>query len=134
MKKILLILTLVVFGCKDKEPEKVAPIKTAEVVDPYRRADFDLHQNSEKIMLLSILKKIPQDTLRLVLREYLKANPEYLDGLGVNKADNLDSISQKYHISKFKIASITFSYKYEMLTKEEIEESAIESYQDDNPE
>jgi hypothetical protein len=89
---------------------------------------------SEKLMLLSILKKIPQDTLRLVLREYLKANPEYLDGLGVNKADNLYSISQKYHISKFKIASIIFSYKYEMLTKEEIEESAIENEQVNNQE
>jgi len=134
MKKLLLVLILIVFGCKDKEPEKIIPTKIPEVVDPYSTADAFLKMESEKLILLSILKKIPQDTLRLVLREYLKANPEYLDGLGVNKADNLDSISQKYHISKYKIASIIFSYKYEMLTKEEIEESAIESYQDDNPE
>ncbi len=134
MKKILLILIFMVFGCKDKEPEKVIAKEPAKVVDPYSYTDFILSTDTEKLMLLSILKKIPQDTLRLVLREYLKANPEDLDGLGVNKADNLDTISQKYHISKFKIASIIFSYKYEMLTEEEIEQSAIESYQDNSPE
>jgi hypothetical protein len=134
MKKLLLVLILIVFGCKDKEPEKVIPKAPVKVVNPYGHADTFLKMESEKLMLLSILKKIPQDTLRLVLREYLKANPEYLDGLGVNKADNLYSISQKYHISKFKIASIIFSYKYEMLTKEEIEESAIENEQVNNQE
>ncbi len=134
MKKLLIILMFMVFGCKDKEPEKVITKEPAKVVNPFGYEDAFLMMESEKLMLLSIIKKIPQDTLRLVLREYLKANPEYLDGLGMNKADNLDTISQKYHISKFKIASIIFSYKYEMLTKEEIEESAIESYQDDNPE
>lgn len=134
MKKILLILIFMVIGCKDKEPEKVIAKEPAKVVDPYSYTDFILSTDTEKLMLLSILKKIPQDTLRLVLREYLKANPEDLDGLGMNKANNLDTISQKYHISKFKIASIIFSYKYEMLTKEDIEESAIETYQDDNPE
>ena len=134
MKKILLLLIFMVIGCKDKEPEKVIAKEPVKVVDPYSYTDFILSTDTEKLMLLSILKKIPQDTLRLVLREYLKANPDDLDGLGMNKADNLDTISQKYHISKFKIASIIFSYKYEMLTKEDIEESAIESYLDDNQE
>lgn len=131
MKKLLLILILIVFGCKDKEPEKIIPAKTAETVDPYGHTDYELSENSEKLMLLSILKKIPKDTLRLVLRDYLMENPfPEIDDV----IDNLDTISQKYHISKFKIASIIFSYRYEMLTKEEIEQSAIETYQDDNQE
>lgn len=132
MKKLLVVLILIVYGCKDKEPEKIVPTKTAEVVNPYSWADYDLDNNTEKLMLLSILKKIPQDTLRLVLREYLKENRKTEYGGAVT--DNLDTISQKYHISKTKIASIIFSYRYEMLTKDEIEQSAIETYQDDNQE
>ena len=131
MKKILIILIFLVISCKDKEPEKVITKAPEKVVNPYSSADYDLSKNSEKLMLLSILKKIPQDTLRLVLRDYLKEN-QYIE-YG-NFTDNIDTISQKYNISKFKIASIIFSYKYEMLTKEEIEQSAIETYQDDNQE
>lgn len=112
------------FGCNDKEPEKVAAKITAELPDPYRFADYELRTNSEKLMLLSILKKIPKDTLQLILRDYIKKNPlpEY-----VTAVDNIDTIAQKYNISKFKIASIIFSYRYEMLTKDEIEETAIEN-------
>lgn len=124
MKNLLLILVFMIIGCKDKEPEKVISKATAEVVDPYFLADHDLNKNSEKLMLLSILKKIPKDTLRLILRDYLKKKlyAEYGDF-----TDNIDSISQKHNISKFKIASIIFSYRYEMLTKDEIEQSAIEN-------
>lgn len=137
IKKILLILIFIIVGCKDKEPEKAVPIKpitTVVVKNPYEDADFDLDKNSEKIMLLSILKKIPQDTLRLILRDYIKENPsrlyDYYDAVDV--VDNLDTISQKYHISKNKIASLVFSYRYEMLTKDEIGGSAIENEQDNN--
>jgi hypothetical protein len=135
MKKLLLILILIVFGCKDKKETEF--IKEQEQrkekgkVKNVSYADMLLEMDAEKLMLLSILKKTPQDTLRLVLRDYLKENQYTEYG---NFTDNIDTISQKYHISKFKIASIIFSYKYEMLTKEEIEESAIESYQDNNPE
>ena len=72
MKKLLLLSILMFFGCNDKEPEKVAAKITAELPDPYRFADYELRTNSEKLMLLSILKKIPKDTLQLILRDYIK--------------------------------------------------------------
>lgn len=39
-------------------------------------------------------------------------------------------ISQSYKIQKSKIATLIFSYKYEMLTKEEIGESAVDTFTD----
>ena len=76
---------------------------------------------------------IPFDTLNSILRDYYVAtdtvsssdeNSKYLYQSAIAK------ISDTYKISKSKIASLVFSYKYEMLTKEDIEESAIENYKD----
>ncbi|SEF49785.1 hypothetical protein [Flavobacterium urumqiense] len=129
MKKILLILILIVFGCKDKEEteflESQEKIKK-EYDKAHSLTDVLLDFDGEKLALLSIIKNTPNDTLRLVLKEYLKKTfPLVTDASKVDKI--IDTISQKYHISKIKVASIVFSYNYEMLTKDEIEQSAIEN-------
>lgn len=141
MKKLLLILILIVFGCKDTEKTESIKVqkqgkekkenKRKEKITTY--ADMVLLQDAEKIALLSIIKKIPNDTLHLVLKDYIdKTFPLITD---VSKVDKIiDDISQKYHIPKVKIASIVFSYNYEILTKDEIEQSAIENEQDNNQE
>lgn len=141
MKKLLLILILLVFGCKDTEETESIKVqeqekekgenKRKEKIATY--ADMILKLDAEKLALLSIIKKIPNDTLHLVLKDYInKTFPLVTD---VSKVDKIiDTISQKYHISKVKIASIVFSYNYEMLTKDEIEQSAIENEQDNNQE
>lgn len=129
MRKILLILILIVFGCKDKEEteflESQEKIKK-EYDKAHSLTDVLLDFDGEKLALLSIIKNTPNDTLRLVLKEYLKKTfPLVTDASKVDKI--IDTISQKYHISKIKVASIVFSYNYEMLTKDEIEQSAIEN-------
>lgn len=136
MKKILLILILIVFGCKDKEEteflESQEKIKK-EYDKAHSLTDVLLDFDGEKLALLSIIKNTPNDTLRLVLKEYLKKTfPLVTDASKVDKI--IDTISQKYHISKIKVASIVFSYNYEMLTKDEIEHSAIENEQNNNQE
>jgi hypothetical protein len=144
MKNLLLILFLIVFGCKDKEETESIKIQEQgkekgenkrkekkEKITTY--ADMVLVMDAEKLALLSIIKKIPNDTLHLVLKDYIdKTFPMVTDAFKVDKI--IDTISQKYHISKVKIASIVFSYNYEMLTKDEIEQSAIENEQDNNQE
>lgn len=141
MKKLLLLFILIVFGCKDTEETESIKVqeqgkekgenKRKEKIATY--ADMILKLDAEKLALLSIIKKIPNDTLHLVLKDYInKTFPLVTD---VSKVDKIiDTISQKYHISKVKIASIVFSYNYEMLTKDEIEQSAIENEQDNNQE
>jgi hypothetical protein len=144
MKKLLLIFILIVFGCKDTEETKSIKVQEQrkekgenkrkekkEKITTY--ADMILELDAEKLALLSIIKKIPNDTLHLVLKDYInKTFPLVTD---VSKVDEIiDTISQKYHISKVKIASIVFSYNYEMLTKDEIEQGAIENEQDNNQE
>ena len=144
MKKLLLLIILIVCGCKDTEETKSIKIQEQrkekgenkrkekkEKITTY--ADMILELDAEKLALLSIIKKIPNDTLHLVLKDYInKTFPLVTDVSKVNKI--IDDISQKYHIPKVKIASIVFSYNYEMLTKDEIEQSAIENEQDNNQE
>lgn len=139
MKKLLLIFILIVFGCKDtKETESIKAQEQGKEkggnkgkITTY--ADMILELDAEKLALLSIIKKIPNDTLHLVLKDYIDKTFPLVTN--VSKVDKIiDDISQKYHISKVKIASIVFSYNYEMLTKDEIEQSAIENEQDNNQE
>jgi hypothetical protein len=124
------IPTILIISCRDEkiieEKTEVVSNKKTEIANPYSLEDFILEEQSEKIVLLSIIKNIQQDTLRFVLREYLKENPEITATINKTYEKSIDAISKKYHISKPKIASILFSYRYEMLTKDEIEENAIE--------
>lgn len=136
MKTLLLILILITLGCNDKKEteflESQEKIKK-EYDKAHSLTDVLLDFDGEKLALLSIIKNTPNDTLRLVLKEYLKRTlPLVTDASKIDKI--IDTISQKYHISKIKVASIVFSYNYEMLTKDEIEQSAIENEQNNNQE
>lgn len=138
MKKLLLILILLVFGCNDrKETEFIKEQEQRKEKGKEKKtrtyADAILELDAEKLALLSIIKKIPNDTLHLVLKDYL--NKTISSVSDINKVDKIiDTISQKYHISKIKIASLVFSYNYEMITKDEIEQNAIANEQDNKQE
>lgn len=136
MKKLLLILIFTTLGCNDKKEteflESQEKIKK-EYDNAHSLTDVLLDFDGEKLALLSIIKNTPNDTLRLVLKEYLKKTlPLVTDASKIDKI--IDTISQKYNISKIKVASIVFSYNYEMLTKDEIEQSAVENEQNNNQE
>ena len=136
MKKLMLILIIIAFGCKDKKEteflESQEKIKT-KYDKAHTVTDVLLDFDGEKLALLSIIKNTSNDTLRLVLKDYLdKTYPLITDASKIDKI--IDTISQKYQISKIKVASIVFSYNYEMLTKDEIEQSAIENEQNNNQE
>ena len=85
-------------------------------------SQFDFELDKEKIALLAIIKNIPSDKLYLILREY------YSKTLNIDKdictvlySENLvKSISLQYNLPKEKIAYLIFSFKYEMITKENI--------------
>jgi hypothetical protein len=129
MKKVLILLILVFSGCKDNEETEFAKEmkqrkEKGERILSY--TDAILEMDAEKLTLLSIIKKVPNDTLHLILKDYLNKTGFVInDNTQVDKI--IDTISQKYDISKIKIASIVFSYNYEMLTRDEIEQIAIEN-------
>ena len=119
---IVLSVFWVTYCSKEKkEPEKVLTEKEIRE-NKYSSADSELEENQEKIALLSFIKNIPKDSINLIIREYLMET-EYDD---VFFEKNIEKVSKKYSMSSKKVASIIFSYKYEVLTKDEIEEKVIE--------
>lgn len=138
MKTLLNLFTLLLFFCscqhsKLKQETKKVITETEKLQKANDRIENDLSYEKEKIILLSEVRKISFDTLNLILRDYYVVtdtvsssdqNSKFLYQSAIAK------ISDKYKISKSKIASLIFSYKYEMLTKEDIGESAVEDFKD----
>lgn len=132
----LLLLSLVFWSCqhsKAKEEPKKILSDTKKIEKITEHIEETLSYDREKVILLSQIRRIPFDTLNFILRDYYVAtdtvssfdkNSKYLYQSAIVK------IANTYKITKSKIASLIFSYKYEMLTKEDIEESAIENFKD----
>ena len=129
MKKIIILFTLSIFflSCNlssDKNEKK----KSKKDLD-YEMADDYLEYNAEKIGLLSVIKNVPYEKANSVLRDYLAKTINYSD---ISKESQnyivkvIDTIAQKNNLSRNLTASIIFSYKYEMITKEEYFEEKLE--------
>ena len=91
-----------------------------------------LEYDAEKIGLISIIKHVPYVKANSVLRDYLAKtslnfsimeNPEYIVKV-------VDTIARKNNLSKKITASIIFSYQYEMITRDEIVEDAMDEMQE----
>ena len=138
MRTLFSLFILLLFFCscqhsKPKEETKKRLSETEKLEKIYERIEDNLSYDKEKIILLAEIRKIPFDTLNFILRDYYVVtdtltssdkNSKYLYQSAIAK------ISDIYKIPKSKIASLIFSYKYEMLTKEDIEESAIENFKE----
>lgn len=104
--------------------------KSEKLTDSYFQADSELEFENEKITLISIMHGIPKDSVYLILRDYYAKNDLSFDIDSKSTENFIDTISKNRKMSKRKIASIIFSFKYEMQTKDEIEQDAIENYED----
>lgn len=122
MKNILALILLIFVSCSKTEQKKEVS-KKEQQIDKYFLADLELESEDEKITLLSMLKNTSKDSIILVMRDYL-LNTE---NDSIPYKDIINKISQKYKISNNKVASIIFSYKYEMLTKDDITNEFIEN-------
>lgn len=104
--------------------------KTKKELD-YEIADIYLKYDSEKIGLLSVIKNIPYQKANSVLRDYLAKTNNYRDLSNENQnyiVNVIDTIAQKNNLSKKLTASMIFSYKYEMTTKDEYFEEKIDEF------
>ena len=136
MKNVLYLATLatIIFSCNKSENKKKLNEEQIQA-ESYKNADFELESYKEKIALLSIIKNIPTDSLYLVIREYysktecLEGN-EYEDNYNYTKIVN--AISLKLKMPENKIANLIYDFKYEMITKEDVENQLIEESKRDN--
>lgn len=140
MKTLLTLFILLQFfcSCQDSKPqkeEKKILTETEKFENLNERIERQLSYEKEKIIMLSEIRKISFDTLNLILRDYLVIT-DTVSSTDENSKHLFQSaiarISDRYRISKSRIATFLFSYKYEMITKEEIEESAVDDWRESN--
>lgn len=129
----ILVILISVLSCNNAKDKKVLSKKEKQEL----RAKDKLSDYSEKIVLLSALKKIPYDSLYLILTDYYAITSDYTNTSDSSKLYSkkaINDISGKYHITKRRVASLIFSFKYEMLTNEEIADEELEKREDEQQE
>lgn len=140
MKYILQVVLLIslLSSCNDPKPVKIeAPIKekteAERLQDRVSNIKRYLDYEKEKINLLAEFHNLNFDTVNNIIKEYLVIT------LTVRSSDKnakqiyqsaIAKISLSNKISKSKIASLLFSYKYEMITKKDIAENAVSDFKD----
>jgi len=128
MKYIALFLTLLVLiACEEKEkPETPLAREKRQLKTAVRQ----IEGTSEKIVFISAIMNLSYDTVYSVLLDYTLKTEGFDsddDSVRVNANLAIEYISSKYHISKKKVSRVLFAYKYEMITKEEIGQDAIDN-------
>lgn len=129
MKKIILFLLITTlfqscnFSSNKKESKKSKIELNYEIADDYLKYD------AEKIGLLSVIKNVPYQKANSILRDYLAKTINYSDLSSENQdyiVKVIDTIARKNNLSRKITASMIFSYKYEMITKDEYFEEKID--------
>ncbi len=121
----VLFLLIINTSCEDSESKN----QLSEKEKLYAEAETELSDQKEKIVLLSAIKKISYDTIFSILKDYYSHTSEYSSSSDSSRFFSekaMELISKKYQISINKVASVIFSFKYEMLSKDEIIEEFIE--------
>ncbi len=129
MNKIfyLTALATLIYSCNKSENKKDLTEEQKQT-ELYENADLELESHKEKIALLSITKNIPTDSLYIILKEYY-AETGYLEienQANYDYAKIINAISTKVKMPKNKVANLIYDFKYEMITKENIEDQLIE--------
>jgi len=132
MKYICLFLIVVsTICCHEQKRREVILTPEQEFGE---QAKIDLSGNVEKLTLLSSIKGISYDTLYHLLFDYIVKTsplPASDDSNHIQTQNAIIYLSDKYRLSGKKISSIIFSYKYEMLTRDEIGQEAIDNAEPD---
>lgn len=104
-------------SCRDhQKQEKVHTDEEKEA------ADLNLRFDSEKITLIAYVQRINRDTADLVLRAYLTRATSFntmLDSTGKVSEEAIEWVSNKYKISRHKVAALLLMYKYDVVPPEE---------------
>lgn len=129
MKNVLSVFLIFLLICSCNSSTKEKEVSKSKTMIDYKIANVFLEYDTEKIVLISIIKDIPYEKVNSVLSDYLykkfisntldTENPEYLLKI-------VDTIARQNNLPKKLTASIIFSYQYEMLTRDEIVEDSMD--------
>jgi hypothetical protein len=126
-----LIFISIISGCNNSKPKHILSEKEKQV----QWVKEELLDFSEKIVLLSTIKRISYDSLYQILTDYhIMVDYASSDSLKFYSKKAISYISEKYHVSKRRVASLIFSFKYEMLSKEEIVDEGLEKLEEEQQE
>lgn len=125
--KNLILALLILFTYCQPHPKKETKTESPQVTAA-RLAELDLQFEKEKIYLLSVLYSIPHDTVYQILIEYSANDLAKIIEGHIDSTPNsfkeydemITGLSRKYKQPKSRIASVIFSFKYEMVSKDEI--------------
>lgn len=114
----LIIICLGLLCSCGKNEEKTQPTKAEELAKSYELAEYFL--DKEKVALYSIINNIDKEKVKNVNMDYnvLTEDNWDMDLDFVEKV--IDTISQNRNIDRKEVAKIIFSYKYEIVTRDEI--------------
>lgn len=121
------LLLIIIQGCNFSSEKEFTEKEKLDAI--YMSAKDELEDHTEKISLLASIKEQSYDTLYGIILDYHAITSDYelvTDSIAVISESAISSISRKYNLPKSKVASLVFSYKYEMQTKQEI----IENYEE----
>lgn len=126
---ILITTAFVAFFPWNNEVKKELTVKDKQKLKE-ELTNYELEDGNEKIILLSITSKTPVDTLHKILKEYYITDPEERDIHYLDKV--IDTISIKHKLSKTKIASLIYQFKFGMQTEDEIIEDGLNYFSQPN--
>ncbi|MFY8189284.1 MAG: hypothetical protein ACOVLC_15175 [Flavobacterium sp.] len=126
MKKYLFILILIIASCSNgKDKNK---FDNNDQTKENEKIEYDLLRfDNEKVTLLSLSKNLSQKQIVKILTEYddmTFANFDSIEDPDFYK-NIIDSIALNNNMNSQNVASIIFSFKYELVTNEEV----IEEYE-----
>jgi hypothetical protein len=116
----LFFLLILTSSCKNKHSQEptAADMRKMQI----DLVEDQLNDSREKILLLSVIKQLPYDTLFSILRDYNLA----LDTSDENFEQALLNTEIRHTFSKKEIASFIFSFNYEMMSTYDIMEKAAD--------
>jgi hypothetical protein len=137
MKKAIVFLTIIlIFGCNDVNSKKEVEKENKDTnKNEYGSFLLDFTPNDEKISLLAIAKNVSEDTLSFIITDYRKEIDKEMETFDqkIDYKKIISELSKKYNFTQSKIANLIYSYEYEMITNEYLENDIIdESYIDQN--
>lgn len=92
-----------------KEEKKLSKHENQVIMDEL--TNIELENEGEKIILLSLIHKVPADSLHSILKEYYLKTSFVQDYKYLDKV--IDTISEKFKIPKTKIAFMIYQFKYD---------------------
>lgn len=116
MQKIaILLFCLLIYSCKSYHKQE--PTKEEREKIEAGLIEDQLRDSKEKIVLLSVIKKIPYDTLFSILKDY---NLELHQNNYTDYEKALFYTSQHHNFSLNQIALLIFNFNYEMMSRDDI--------------